>query len=158
DLSALIINQTDFCGLADAIMANASTAYAVVHYGCATGYYSFAHELGHLMGARHDPANDSTTTPFAYGHGYQQTATSPTWRTIMPYNCPSNCTRLQYWSNPSVTYDNRPMGTAPTNDNARVLNATATTVAAFNSPPGSNVGSIWKSTGAACSGTSCPGW
>ena len=31
DLAALIINQTDYCGLADDIMAKASTAFAVVH-------------------------------------------------------------------------------------------------------------------------------
>ncbi|MEX6506703.1 M12 family metallo-peptidase [Jiella sp. M17.18] len=158
DLSAMIINQTDYCGLADAIRANAGTAYAVVHYSCATGYYSFAHELGHLMGARHDPANDPSTSPFPYGHGFQQTAKAPSWRTIMAYNCASSCSRLQYWSNPNVKYNNIAMGTAATHDNARVLNQTATTVAAFNSPPGSDIGSIWRSTGVACSGNSCPGW
>jgi hypothetical protein len=130
DLSAMLINQSDYCGLADAIMANASTAFAVVYYDCATGYYSFAHELGHLQGARHDPANDSTTTPFAYGHGYQY-LTAPAWRTIMAYNCSGGCPRLQYWSNPNVQHNGIAMGTAATNDNARVLNQTAATVAAF---------------------------
>jgi hypothetical protein len=78
----MIINQSDYCGLADAIMANASTAFAIVHYDCATGYYSFAHELGHLQGARHDPANDPTNTPPCgpYGHGFQHLSPSPAWR------------------------------------------------------------------------------
>ena len=58
-------------GQADAIYADASSAFAIVDYDCATGYYSFGHELGHLQGARHDPNNDPTSTPFAYGHGYQ---------------------------------------------------------------------------------------
>lgn len=133
DLSAMIINQTDYCGLADAIMAAADTAFAVVHYDCATGYYSFAHELGHLQGARHDPAHDSSTTPFAYGHGLQHTSPAPAWRTIMAYNCDGGCPRLQYWSNPDVQYNNIAMGTAATNNNARVLNQTAATVAAFRS-------------------------
>ncbi|MEK8030797.1 M12 family metallo-peptidase [Ideonella sp. DXS29W] len=132
DMSAMIINQSDYCGMAAAIMAQASNAYAVVHYSCATGYYSFAHELGHLQGARHDPANDPTNTPFAYGHGYQQNSGS-TWRTIMAYNCPSNCPRLQYWSNPNVLYQGLPMGTSTVSHNARVLNETAATVAAFRS-------------------------
>ncbi len=101
DVAVLIINKNDFCGLADAIMANAGNAFAVVHYDCATGYYSFAHEIGHLQGARHDPANDPTTTPFSYGHGFQHN-TAPTWRTIMAYNCASGCTRLQYWSSPLI--------------------------------------------------------
>lgn len=157
DLAALIINQTDYCGLADDIMAKASTAFAVVHYSCATGYYSFAHELGHLMGARHDEAHDSTTSPFAYGHGFQHTA-SPAWRTVMAYDCTGGCSRLQYWSNPNVNYSGQAMGTTGTNDNARVLNGTAVTVAGFRTPQGSDIGSIWRSTGAPCTGNSCPGW
>jgi hypothetical protein len=147
DLAAMIINKTDYCGLADAIMANASTGFAVVHYDCATGYYSFAHELGHLQGARHDPANDPTTTPFAYGHGLQHNSPAPVWRTIMAYNCQNNCPRLQYWSNPNIQYSGVAMGTAATNDNARVLNATAKTVAAFkNRPVTSSAGFVWRYT------------
>jgi peptidyl-Asp metalloendopeptidase len=135
DVAVLIINKSDYCGLADAIMANANNAFAVVYYDCATGYYSFAHEIGHLQGARHDPANDPSTTPFAYGHGFQHTTPPPPWRTIMAYNCAGGCPRLQYWSNPNVLYNGIPMGTAATNNNARVLNETAATVAAFRSKP-----------------------
>jgi len=138
DLSVMIIDQSDYCGLADAIRATAATAFAVVYYDCATGYYSFAHELGHLQGARHDPANDPTTLPFSYGHGFQQLA-PPAWRTIMAYNCAAGCPRVQYWSNPSVLYNGMPTGTATANNNARVLNETANEVAAFRpvgpSPP-----------------------
>jgi len=139
DLAAMIIDQTDYCGLADAIMATASTAFAIVHYDCATGYYSFGHELGHLMGARHDELTDPNTAPFAYGHGLRHT-TAPSWRTIMAYDCPAGCPRLQYWSNPNVQYGGVPMGTAAVNDNARVLNQTATTVAGFRSPVGEGSG------------------
>jgi hypothetical protein len=134
DLSAMIINQSDYCGLADAIRATAATAFAIVHYDCATGYYSFAHEFGHLQGARHDPANDPSTSPFPYGHGLQHLTPLPAWRTIMAYNCASGCPRLQYWSNPNVTYNAIATGTAATNDNARVLNGTANEVAAFRGP------------------------
>jgi hypothetical protein len=131
DLSVLIINQSVFCGMADAIMAKPATAFAVVHYACATGNYSFAHELGHLMGARHDEEHDPNNSPFPYGHGLQY---PPAWRTIMAFPCklPDACnTRILYWSNPSVRYDGVPTGTVATNDNARVLNETAGTVAAF---------------------------
>jgi len=85
DLAALIVDQADYCGLADAIMADASTAFAVIYHDCATGYYSFAHELGHLMGARHDEQNDPSV-PFSYGHGYRHDL-APSWRTIMAYDC-----------------------------------------------------------------------
>jgi len=133
DLVAMLINQPDFCGLADAIEATPETAYAIVHYSCATGYYSFAHELGHLMGARHNDQIDSTATPFAYGHGFQHQPVSGAngWRTIMAYDCPDGCTRLQYFSSPLVKVGDDPMGTTAVNDNARVLNETAAAIAAF---------------------------
>jgi peptidyl-Asp metalloendopeptidase len=129
DVGVLIINNSSACGLASAIGSTASTAFAAVHYSCATGYYSFAHEIGHLQSARHDPAADPTTTPYAYGHGYR----SPTsaWRTIMAYDCTSGCPRINYWSNPAKTYLGQAMGTTATNHNQRVLNNTAATVAAF---------------------------
>jgi hypothetical protein len=135
DLAALIIDQRDYCGLADAILATASTAFAVVYYDCATGYYSFAHELGHLMGARHNEQVDANTMPFSYGHGYLHLTPPPAWRTIMAYDCPGGCQRLQYWSSPRINYGTQSMGTTATNDNARVLNDTARTVAAFRARP-----------------------
>jgi hypothetical protein len=130
DVAVLLINNSSSCGLASAIGATAASAFATAHWDCATGYYSFAHEIGHLQSARHDPANDPTNTPYAYGHGYQSTAGG--WRTIMAYACSSvNCTRINYWSNPTKTYGGRAMGTASRSDNARVLNNTRATVAGF---------------------------
>lgn len=136
DFASLIINQSDYCGLADAILANLCNAFAIVHYSCATGYYSFAHELGHLMGARHDENHDATTTPFAYGHGYEHNSATQPFRTVMAYACSTgNCEpRVQYLSNPNVNYMGVTTGTAATNDNARVLNGTAGTIAAFWNP------------------------
>lgn len=129
DVAVLMVKNTAYCGLASGIGSTASTAFAEVYWDCATGYYSFGHEIGHLQSARHDPANDPTNTPYAYGHGYQYA--SGGWRTIMAYNCSSGCTRINYWSNPSKTYGGVPMGTSTRSDNERVLNNTAATVAAF---------------------------
>jgi hypothetical protein len=130
DVAALLINNASACGLASSIGSTASTAFVAVYWDCATGYYSFAHEIGHLQSARHDPANDPTTTPYAWGHGYQYTG-SPKWRTIMAYDCSGGCPRLNYWSNPNNLYNSQPMGTTTKNHNARVLNDTRATVAAF---------------------------
>jgi hypothetical protein len=98
-----------------------------------TGYYSFGHEFGHLQGARHDTYVDSTMTPFSYGHGYVYLP--GLWRTIMAYNnaCSvfgMDCTRLQYWSNPTVPYGGQPMGDSFA-QNYVVLNNTALAVANF---------------------------
>jgi len=133
DVCVLIINNDDYCGLAAAIKAVETTAFCVVHYDCATGYYSFAHEIGHLQGARHDRGVDPNETPFRYGHGFIYP--SGYWRTIMAYAtyC-SGCTRIQYWSNPDKTYNNVAMGTEQYEDNARVLDETANDVANFRVP------------------------
>lgn len=130
DVALLVINNSSSCGLASGIGSTASTAFAVAHYSCITGYYSFAHEIGHLQSARHDPAADPSTSPYAYGHGYRYLG-SPDWRTIMAYDCPGGCPRLNYWSNPLRTYNGVPMGTSSQSDNTRVLNNTRNTVAAF---------------------------
>lgn len=135
DIAVLIIDKADYCGLADAILADSSTAFALVHFDCATGYYSFAHEIGHLQGARHDEATDDTAAPFAYGHGFRHMGRPSAWRTIMAQNCPDTCPRLPYWSNPRVKYfGGIPMGTAGKNDNARVLNETAGSISSFRRP------------------------
>jgi hypothetical protein len=140
DLVGLMINLTDFCGLASSISATAANAYMAVYYDCSVSNHSFAHELGHLFGARHDPFVDSTTTPFPYGHGY--ISPGNTWRTVMAYvNGCGSCPRLQYFSNPSVTYGGVPMGTVSTHDNARVHRERVSTVAGFRSTVGSGASS-----------------
>ena len=132
DMVILVVNDSEACGQAAAIGATASYAFAAAHYTCITGYYSFGHELGHLQSARHDRFMDATTTPYAYGHGY--IPPSKSWRTVMAYgnNC-NNCTRIQWWSSPLKTHPGtgEVMGTAAYEDNARVLNTTAPTIAAF---------------------------
>ncbi len=136
DVVVLLVDDQQYCGIAYEIYAEVeSEAFAVVHYNCATGNYSFGHEIGHLQGARHDPYVDPTDEPFPYGHGYVDP--DDDWRTVMayPHAC-FGCDRLPYWSNPDVTYDGDPMGTAANEDNARVLNNTSDEIAAFRpSPP-----------------------
>ncbi|MGH3860583.1 M12 family metallo-peptidase [Actinokineospora sp.] len=128
DVNVLLVNDKTACGLASSIGSDATTAFAAVYHGCATGYYTFAHEIGHLQSARHDPENDSSTTPFAYGHGFRN---GSAWRTIMAYDCATSCSRLNYWSNPQKSYEGVTMGTTDKSDNARVLNDTKATIAAF---------------------------
>lgn len=144
DLVSLIVdNGGGYCGIAY-IMDPVNTlfqdsAFCVVADECATGYYSFGHELGHIMGARHDWYVDPTdNSPYTYNHAL----TNPTdsWRTIMAYNnaCAAvggSCTRLLYWSNPDNTYGGDPMGTyegeVEPKDNRKTLANTGFVVANF---------------------------
>ena len=58
DVVSLFVENAGDCGLGYVIatVGNAfeSYAFSVVKRSCATGYYSFGHELGHNMGATHD--------------------------------------------------------------------------------------------------------
>jgi hypothetical protein len=109
--------------------ARADYAFAVVAQNCATGYYSFGHEIGHIQGARHNPETDPSSSPYTYGHGFYYPAQH--WRTVMAYDCPGGCTRLNYWSNPLKNRDGVAMGSSALSNNARVLNETASRVANF---------------------------
>jgi GEVED domain/Metallo-peptidase family M12 len=141
DVVVLIVNDGAWCGLANSIMASSSGAFCIVSRTCATGYYSYGHEIGHLQGARHDRYVDNTDySPYTYNHG--RTYPTGRWRTVMAYNnaCSAqgvSCTRVNYWSNPSVNYSGVATGISGGAgvgaDNHLCLNNTAATVAAFKS-------------------------
>lgn len=128
DMNVLVVNNSSSCGIGY-MNANAASAFAVAHYSCATGYYTFAHEIGHNFGAHHNPQAPANNTTYPYGHGYLHPGSS--WRTVMAYNCPAGCPRINYWSNPNRTYGGAAMGTASTHDNARLLNLRRGTLAGF---------------------------
>lgn len=132
DIVVLIEDLNDYCGVSY-LNADSEHAFCIVSKECATGYYSFGHEIGHLFGARHNPESDSDKIPYPYGHGYLH---ANGWRTIMAYNnsqiCPNGiCQRILRWSNPSIRYKSIYMGTFTTHNNARLLNEEAITLANF---------------------------
>ncbi len=163
DQVAMIVESTEACGIGY-LMSTVSTAFetnafTVVARNCATGYYSYAHELGHNQGARHDwYVDDTTNSPYSYNKG--KVYVPGPWRTIMAYNTEcadalTYCTRLPYWSNPDVLYGGIPMGVPiGTNtsciagvpspncdaDNRTTLNNTAWTVANFRDHGASAIG------------------
>jgi peptidyl-Asp metalloendopeptidase len=118
DIVGLIIDDPKGCGLSTRVAPDAEDAYFVVHYACAALTITVAHEIGHILGARHDRCVDPTDTPFPYGHGY---VNGTKWRDIMSYaeSC-EGCLRIPFWSNPRVFYKGEPTGSL-TEDNARVI-------------------------------------
>ena len=128
DIVGLIVDDPSGCGLSTRVGADAEEAFFVVHHSCAAITISIAHEIGHILGARHDRLIDGNDTPFAYGHGY---VNGSKWRDIMSYQkgC-DGCPRMPFWSNPRVLYQGEPTGTLA-NDNARVILEQAERVANF---------------------------
>jgi hypothetical protein len=122
-----------YCGLGyymDTVSPSfSSNAFSTVDRSCATGYYSFGHEMGHNMGAHHNIEQNPSPLSYPYAHGYIYPAGH--WRTIMAYDdCSEGCNKIPYWSNPSIYYGGVPMGNALA-DNQQVLDNTAYTVANF---------------------------
>ncbi len=119
------------------VMTNESTAFATNAFGVSgPTTITFAHELGHLMGLKHDRYEECDSTSCdrgvsadAYGYVNQQAFESDgvflqRWRTIMSYpdQCEANfssrdCTTLLRFSNPNQTYQSDPLGVTLTDSN-----------------------------------------
>jgi hypothetical protein len=128
DVVALVVDDPSGCGLSTRVAAEAEEAFVVVHHSCAALTYSIAHEIGHIIGARHDRALDDNETPFAYGHGF---VNGSKWRDVMSYKASCNgCPRVPIWSNPRIKYKGDTAGALDA-DNARVILEQAERVANF---------------------------
>jgi len=130
DLVSLIYETDDstWCGWGQMQeTANANTtdhrAFSVVQRSCAGGYLSFAHELGHNLGADHDRANASNTLDYNVGHIQPVPSTTGVapWRTVMAYPNPcggsaagGSCDRVPWFSNPAVSRSGDATGVALT--------------------------------------------
>ena len=78
----LIIDNPAGFGLSTRVGPTSDEAYFVVHHACAAVTLSIAHEIGHILGVRHDRFVDDNDTPFVYGHGW---VNGDKWRDIMSY-------------------------------------------------------------------------
>lgn len=137
DLVSMIVGGSQYCGLGY-MMANPgagfeSWAFNVVARGCATGYYSFAHEIGHNLGCQHDRPNAGDG---AYDFSYGFRAPDASWRTVMAY---APGPRIKQFSNPAVYVGGFPTGVVNTSsasaDNSMTINTTALIAAEFRDAP-----------------------
>jgi hypothetical protein len=128
DIVGLIVDDASGCGLSTRVAADPDEAYFVVHHSCAAITISIAHEVGHILGARHDRQSDANNSPFPFAHGY---INGKKWRTMMSYQegC-DGCPRIPYWSNPRIKYKDEATGT-DTEDNARAILQQAERVSKF---------------------------
>lgn len=97
------------------------------------GSHTFAHEIGHLFGADHNPENAAASrgdTRYPYGKGHYH---DRSYRTIMSYAeyCEGPCPVQAFFSNPAVRHDRLATGIAEERDNARLIDELAPFVADF---------------------------
>ncbi|HEX8355036.1 MAG TPA: M12 family metallo-peptidase, partial [Pyrinomonadaceae bacterium] len=148
DMVALIVeNASDGCGLAYVMRSVgpgfSGSAFSATARGCAVGNLSFAHELGHNEGCEHNPENGassgSASYPYAFGH-----YVDGSFRTVMSYEnpCTFGCSRVAYFSNPSVSFNGHPTGITNQRDNRRVINNTALTISQFRDGGGGGGGGV----------------
>lgn len=127
DICVLICDipeSLNYAGIARSIKSSSQNSFCLVDYWYSFLNITFAHEIGHQIGCRHNESSDPSNVPYPYGHGYTvNNPTSGSWRTIMgTQNSCNGCPRNPYWSNPNVSIPFGVTGTATTNDNARVIN------------------------------------
>ena len=145
DLVTLVSQDNDACGVAWAMRSEsasfATNAFSVVNPGCLS-QHTLAHELGHNQGNMHDRGSTTSTGAFPYSYGFRRCTTDGTgFRTVMSYSC-SGADRVAWFSSPDAYYNGFATGIAyeadPANaaDNARSMNNTADTVAAFRAAGG----------------------
>ena len=100
--------------------------------------YTFAHEIGHILGCEHDTLQfreDYPTDPLQHGHGYVDPGCG--WRTIMSYRLQcgnERAPRIPYFSNPNVFYHGEATGTSDRENCASVWNKNSNTVARYKQP------------------------
>ena len=146
DLIGLIVQnlESGICGSAQGVLGStagdSTLFYQVTKRSCVHSNYSFAHEMGHLIGLAHDPVtlgsgstSGACTTSggaeYARGH-----FVSGQGRSIMSYGspCSSSCPAEPMFSNPNLDFSfGQDSGIANERDNARCANLTVGKVAAY---------------------------
>jgi hypothetical protein len=135
DLAVLIadVKGVDVGWVAD-IALDPRNAFAVVDYHALDATWAFAHELGHLMGLRHD--TDQSNTPCPDDHGFlHEDGLNNTWSDVMANDCGDGCEVQSVWSSPDLQHNGSPMGMDGVSNAARMLSVAAPIVAGYRDAP-----------------------
>ena len=129
DLVSLFITDGDCAGIAWVLTNQAgspNSAYSVTALNTSTNFLTFAHEIGHNLGANHNRTNAGPDPGlFSYSYGYQNTSTEPFFRDLMSYECAgAPCPRQPYFANPNIRVFGRPTGIAAPAPNSADVAAT----------------------------------
>lgn len=119
-------------GTSAAIMADAPTGFAVVNYRYLVTDFVLLHEVGHLLGLRHEITSDDSKDPYNDGHGYRRVDGTKVLATVMATGCVSPCRRVPRWSNPDRDFEGGKGGVKGESNEAGVVTDSAYAVSRFN--------------------------
>jgi len=135
DLVSFWINA-DRCGLSW-MGPSKDYMFSVVSQKCATGYFSFGHEIAHNIGCNHDRGSDKECGNSGLNYGYRDKQSA--FRDIMSYDCVpgecdnnygKTCSRVQRFSNTYYTYEGLKIGDK-NNNCAHHINSKLPPIASF---------------------------
>lgn len=118
-------------GPAASMAGQENRGFSVTENSCISPNYTFGHELGHNQGNNHHPDDPTGTGAYSYSYGYRRCNSTPYFRSVMAYACPSGATgtaRSLNFSNPNVNEFGATTGTA-TQYNAASMNNVRVAVA-----------------------------
>lgn len=153
DVVVLLATSSKSCGLGyvnfrpgQSKKSSKNHFFSVVRLECATGNFSFGHEIGHNLGARHDRGQEALCgDSYSYNYGHRHPGK---FRSMMSYACArgtcdikstSTCNRVQRFSGPDVKF-NGSVGGSSKKNNVRQINKVKATAASFFSHKGGGGG------------------
>lgn len=129
DICVLMVSNNEYNGLVNHLPAlGYDEAFLIVNYDAASSQWSLAHEMGHLIGARHQYQADKSLIPVSYCHASFANAPNNDqnggWRTVMATRdmiSSFSLIRIPYYSDPDAYYGGILLGESTYRDNVRNL-------------------------------------